>query len=223
MRLRSMTPNAPGLPGIARGGCTCARATMVCAVSTSPSWIQRRRCAATAAAAVARAGAAEVDLLYWTAVSWAAAIALGKDDPSLVADLPLVSALIDRALAVARDWDRGAIHSFLITYEMVRPDASEDRDRSPARDAFRPCRRLVAGQGCGSVCVLGRVRVPAAGGSRLLRGDARGGARRSIPTTIRRRDWPTPYASAAPPGCWRHVDRWILPPLDDAAGQEEKR
>lgn len=83
---------------------------------------------AAPAAATARATAAEVDLLYWSAASWAGAIALGKDDPGLVADLPVVSALIDRALAVDEDWDRGAIHAFLVTYTMVRPDLPEARE-----------------------------------------------------------------------------------------------
>ena len=79
------------------------------------------------AATVQQAGNAEIDLLYWTAVSWAGAIALGKDDPALVADLAIVSALIDRALALDEAWDRGAIHSFLISYAMSRPDMPGDR------------------------------------------------------------------------------------------------
>ncbi len=75
----------------------------------------------TAALVVCRAEDAR--LLYWTAASWAGAIAATKDDPQLIADLPAVSALIDRALAVDEAWDAGAIHSFLITYEMSRAGA----------------------------------------------------------------------------------------------------
>lgn len=67
---------------------------------------------------------AEVRLLYWTAVSWAAAIALAKDDPALIADLPIAEALIDRALELDEAYDHGAIHSFLITYEMSRAGGS---------------------------------------------------------------------------------------------------
>lgn len=69
---------------------------------------------------------AEVGLLYWTAVSWAAAIALAKDDPALIADLPIAEALIDRALELNEAFDHGAIHSFLITYEMSRAGGSGD-------------------------------------------------------------------------------------------------
>ena len=63
-----------------------------------------------------------VETLYWTAAAWAAAINLGKDDPFLVAELPQMEALIDRAFELDADWGEGAIHSFLIAYEMNRQD-----------------------------------------------------------------------------------------------------
>ncbi|HEY0592534.1 MAG TPA: TRAP transporter TatT component family protein [Thermoanaerobaculia bacterium] len=68
-------------------------------------------------------GRDEVPALYWTAASWGAAISLAKDDPDLVADLPVVQALIDRALALDEGWNHGSIHSFLINYEPARPGA----------------------------------------------------------------------------------------------------
>jgi predicted anti-sigma-YlaC factor YlaD len=68
----------------------------------------------------------DVPLLYWTAASWAAAISLSKDNPTLIADLPEVQALIDRALELNEQFDHGAIHSFLITYEMSRAGGSGD-------------------------------------------------------------------------------------------------
>ena len=76
----------------------------------------RQRPEQTAQSAVAK----DVPLLYWTAVAWAGAISLSKDDPSLIAELPIVEALIDRALLLNEGFDYGAIHSFLITYEMSR-------------------------------------------------------------------------------------------------------
>lgn len=66
----------------------------------------------------------DVPLLYWTAVSWAGAIALSKDNPELIAELPMVEAMIDRALFLDETFDNGAIHSFLITYEMSRQVAA---------------------------------------------------------------------------------------------------
>lgn len=77
-------------------------------------------------AAVKVCGSGDVRLLYWSAVSWAAAISLSKDDPVLIAELPLAEALIDRALELNESYDFGAIHGFLITYEMARPGGSGD-------------------------------------------------------------------------------------------------
>lgn len=77
-------------------------------------------------AAVRAAEVEDVAMLYWTAASWGAAIALSKDDPEMVADLPVVEALIDRALELDEDFDAGAIHSFLITYEQARQGAEGD-------------------------------------------------------------------------------------------------
>jgi predicted anti-sigma-YlaC factor YlaD len=69
---------------------------------------------------------ADVPLLYWTAASWAAAIAVLKDRPDLIAELPQAEALIDRALALDEGFDHGAIHAFLISYEMARAGAPGD-------------------------------------------------------------------------------------------------
>ena len=76
------------------------------------------------AAKEARAG--DVPLLYWTAASWGLAITLSKNEPSLIADQPVVEALIDRALQLNEAFDEGAIHSFLIRYEPVRQGAPGD-------------------------------------------------------------------------------------------------
>ena len=77
-------------------------------------------------AAVRSCTTADVPLLYWTAVSWAAAIAIKKDRPDLVAELPQAEAMIDRALELDERFDHGAIHIFLITYEMARADGAGD-------------------------------------------------------------------------------------------------
>ncbi|MGA2858455.1 MAG: TRAP transporter TatT component family protein [Candidatus Sulfotelmatobacter sp.] len=79
-----------------------------------------------AKAAVRNAGLKDVPLLYWTAVSWGAAMSVSKDDPEMIADQPIVEALIDRALELNPDYDCGAIHNLLISYEAVRRTASGD-------------------------------------------------------------------------------------------------
>ena len=87
----------------------------------------------------------DVPLLYWTAVSWLAAIGLSVDDPALVGDLTIVEALIDRALELDEGYDDGAIHSFLITYEMIRQGGTGDpADR--ARKHFSRAIELSRGQ-----------------------------------------------------------------------------
>ena len=98
--------------------------------------------------AVRRTQAADVPLLYWTAVSWGAAISLSKDDPHLVAETPLVEALIDRALELREDYSAGAIHGFLILYEMSRQGAEGDpvaRSRKHFERALELSRGLQAG------------------------------------------------------------------------------
>lgn len=66
----------------------------------------------------------DVGLIYWTAVSWAAAISLSKDDPATLAGLRDVDALVARAVKLDPDYDAGALHTFLIGYEMSKPNAA---------------------------------------------------------------------------------------------------
>ncbi len=67
---------------------------------------------------------ADVPQLYWAAAAWASAIALSKDDPARLAEIPQMEALIDRAAELDPDWGEGAIHGFLISYEMNRQGVS---------------------------------------------------------------------------------------------------
>jgi predicted anti-sigma-YlaC factor YlaD len=68
----------------------------------------------------------EVPLLYWTAAAWGSAISLSKNNPELIAQVPAVEALIDRALELDESFNDGAIHTFLISYEMNRQGVSGD-------------------------------------------------------------------------------------------------
>jgi predicted anti-sigma-YlaC factor YlaD len=76
--------------------------------------------------AVKEAKPNDVALLYWTAASWGMAITLSKNEPALIADQPIVEALVDRALELNEAFDNGAIHSFLISYEPARQGAPGD-------------------------------------------------------------------------------------------------
>jgi len=77
-------------------------------------------------AAVRSATKADVPLLYWTAAAWASGISLSKDDPEMVGQIAAMEALIQRALDLDESYGKGAIHSFMISYEMSRPGAAGD-------------------------------------------------------------------------------------------------
>ena len=62
----------------------------------------------------------DVPLVYWTAASWALAIAAGKDDMALVAELPVPGALMTRALALDEAWGEGAIHEFFVSWDAAQ-------------------------------------------------------------------------------------------------------
>lgn len=95
----------------------------------------------------------DVPLLYWTAASWGSMISLSKDNPGLVAEQPVVEALIDRALQLDESYDQGTIHSFLITYEPSRQGAPGDPlDRS--RKHFERAMALSGGHRAGPLVAL---------------------------------------------------------------------
>jgi predicted anti-sigma-YlaC factor YlaD len=73
-------------------------------------------------AAIARAKKEDVPTLYWLAAAWGSAIANAKDDMHLVGDLPIVAALMKKALALDESWEEGAIHEFFITYDAAQGD-----------------------------------------------------------------------------------------------------
>jgi predicted anti-sigma-YlaC factor YlaD len=98
--------------------------------------------------AVAKMKRKDVPQLYWTAAAWGAAISLSKDDPATVAEIPQMEALIDRALELDESWGDGAIHGFLINYEMSRQGVSGSAvDR--ARKHFNRAIELTHGQQAG--------------------------------------------------------------------------
>jgi len=100
-------------------------------------------------AAVRRLKRADVPLLYWTAASWGSLISLSKDKPDVVADQPQVEAMIDRALELDEAYDQGALHSFLITYEMARPGLADAERVRRARQHFGRAVELSGGQQAG--------------------------------------------------------------------------
>lgn len=83
------------------------------------------------AAAVVRIGpkrrARDVPLLYWTAAALGLAISASIDDAALLARLPEVEALLDRALALDETWDSGALHEFKVIVAGSQSGSSVDK------------------------------------------------------------------------------------------------
>ena len=75
---------------------------------------------------LARLKERDVEALYWTGLSWAAAVALSLDDPQLIGDLAVAESLLERALELNPDWDYGTLRGFFITYEMSRLGGTGD-------------------------------------------------------------------------------------------------
>jgi predicted anti-sigma-YlaC factor YlaD len=72
------------------------------------------------AEALGRTRKGDVPLLYWTATAWTLAVANGKGDMGLVAELPIPIAMMERALALDEGWGEGAIHEFFVAYAATR-------------------------------------------------------------------------------------------------------
>jgi TRAP transporter T-component len=66
----------------------------------------------------------ELALAYWACASWGGYIALSKDDPDAVADLPLAQRLLALAYAQQPQYGEGALASLMGSFEAGRPGGS---------------------------------------------------------------------------------------------------
>ncbi|MGI9317588.1 MAG: TRAP transporter TatT component family protein [bacterium] len=57
-----------------------------------------------------------VPYLYWSAAALGLAISVSKNEPKLLARLPEVEAMLDHALTLDEDWNRGTLHEFKILW-----------------------------------------------------------------------------------------------------------
>ena len=69
----------------------------------------------------------DIPLLYWTAAALGLAISASIDDAALLARLPEVEAMLDRALTLDEAWAGGALHEFKVVVAGAQPGASGDR------------------------------------------------------------------------------------------------
>jgi predicted anti-sigma-YlaC factor YlaD len=91
----------------------------------------------------------QVGLAYWAAASWGGWISLSKDDPEVVADLPLAVRLAQRAWAVDPDWGQGTLTGLLGTFEAARPGGRQKQalvyfDRAIAQSGGKSAGALLA-------------------------------------------------------------------------------
>jgi len=71
--------------------------------------------------------ASQVGLAYWASASWGAYIALHKDSPEIVADLPLAIRLAQLAYATNPDFGEGALAGLMGNFESARAGGSAEQ------------------------------------------------------------------------------------------------
>jgi predicted anti-sigma-YlaC factor YlaD len=79
--------------------------------------------------ALRRVRKADLPLLYWNAAALALAISSARGDAGLLARLPEVEALLERALELDESWERGALHEFHLMFAATRPGQPPDSAR----------------------------------------------------------------------------------------------
>ena len=85
----------------------------------------------------------DVPFLYWGAAALGLAISVSKDDPAMLARLPEVEALLERALDLDEDYDDGALHEFAVVWAAAVPGR---RDRGAIERHFTRALELSAGR-----------------------------------------------------------------------------
>lgn len=71
----------------------------------------------------------DVPFAVWTAAALGGAIGAAKDDPESTADVAVIGALLERALALDEDFEEGTTHELLLAYEASRVGGSRQKAR----------------------------------------------------------------------------------------------
>jgi hypothetical protein len=87
----------------------------------NPGFMASLRAAQTAGAPPPKLKPEQVGLAYWAAASWGGWISLSKDDPDVVADLPLAVRLAQLAWQTDPDWGQGTLTGLMASFEVARP------------------------------------------------------------------------------------------------------
>ena len=129
-------------------------------------------------------------MLYWTAAAWGSAIALGKDRPEMLADLPAIRALMERGLALDEGYEGGAIHEALILLDAL-PESMGGSEARARRHFARAVGAVARHEGL-ALRHAGPDRLRAQAGPRGVRVAAEPRASSSTPTPTRRSGWSPP-------------------------------
>jgi len=89
----------------------------------------------------------DVPFLYWTAAAYGGAISTSGGDPVYLVDFPKVGWLLEQALKVDPDWNKGALYTAMISYSIKRPDAGPDAEKI-ARNYFQKAVKASRGNDC---------------------------------------------------------------------------
>ncbi len=63
----------------------------------------------------------DVSVLYWNAAALGLGISVSKNDAEMLAHLPEVEALLERALELDESWNEGVLHAFQVTLAAAKP------------------------------------------------------------------------------------------------------
>lgn len=84
----------------------------------------------------------DLPFLYWSAAALGLGISVSKNDAAMLARLPEVDAMLDRALVLDESWGKGSLHEFAIQLASARPGKADYKtlknhfDRALALSAY---------------------------------------------------------------------------------------
>jgi hypothetical protein len=119
----------------------------------------------------------DMPAIYWTAAGLGLAISSAKDNVEMLARLPEVEALIDRALELDPEWQAGALHEFAIVLAGAKPG---ELDIPRIQEHYRRALELSKGKNA-SLYVAYAEAVTKAGPRGILGAPRTGARRRSRP------------------------------------------
>ncbi len=64
----------------------------------------------------------DVPYLYWLAASYGGMISSSRANPNWVIHLPKIGFLLEKAISIDPNWNKGALYSAMISYTVSRPD-----------------------------------------------------------------------------------------------------